>query len=380
MIKPNRKDLIFTLIFLFLSILLVFIPTGFERDIYYNAVGAKALVLETDESTVIQTGLFRQGEQRCRIRILSGEHKGYEGDAVNLLSGSLKDDKMFIPGEKAWTLVERDGDDNVIFINMIDHYRLSKEIALAIILIAALIAFSKLRGVRTILSFVFAFLLIWKILIPFTLKGYNPLIVSSLVLIVMTFFTLLLISGVNKRAFSAILGSVSAIIITVFLSSAATEYLGIHGSVLEQSESLLYSGFMDLDLTSLFSGVVILSAGGAIMDLSIDVSAAMWEVNEHAKTITRRELFKSGMEVGRAGVGTQCTTLLLAYMGSFLTVMMVYMAQSTPILNILTSKSIASEILQTVIGALSLILVTPLTCIFASFIFKKKRNLELMLL
>ena len=101
MIKPNRKDLIFTLIFLFLSILLVFIPTGFERDIYYNAVGAKALVLETDESTVIQTGLFRQGEQRCRIRILSGEHKGYEGDAVNLLSGSLKDDKMFIPGEKA---------------------------------------------------------------------------------------------------------------------------------------------------------------------------------------------------------------------------------------------------------------------------------------
>lgn len=371
MIKPNRKDLIFTLIFLFLSIVLVFIPTGFERDIYYNAVGAKALVLETDESTVIQTGLFRQGEQRCRIRILSGEHKGYEGDAVNLLSGSLKDDKMFIPGEKAWTLVERDRDDNVIFINMIDHYRLSKEIALAIILIAALIAFSKLRGVRTILSFVFAFLLIWKILIPFTLKGYNPLIVSSLVLIVMTFFTLLLISGVNKRAFSAILGSVSAIIITVFLSSAATEYLGIHGSVLEQSESLLYSGFMNLDLTSLFSGVVILSAGGAIMDLSIDVSAAMWEVNEHAKTITRRELFKSGMEVGRAGVGTQCTTLLLAYMGSFLTVMMVYMAQSTPILNILTSKSIASEILQTVIGALSLILVTPLTCIFASFIFKK---------
>ena len=371
MIKPNRKDLIFTLIFLFLSIVLVFIPTGFERDIYYNAVGAKALVLETDESTVIQTGLFRQGEQRCRIRILSGEHKGYEGDAVNLLSGSLKDDKMFIPGEKAWTLVERDGKGNIIFINMIDHYRLSKEIVLALILIAALIAFSKLRGVRTILSFAFAFLLIWKILIPFTLKGYNPLIVSSLVLIVMTFFTLLLISGVNRRAFSAILGSVSAIIITVFLSSAATEYLGIHGSVLEQSESLLYSGFMNLDLTSLFSGVVILSAGGAIMDLSIDVSAAMWEVNEHAKTITRRELFKSGMEVGRAGVGTQCTTLLLAYMGSFLTVMMVYMAQSTPILNILTSKSIASEILQTVIGALSLILVTPLTCIFASFIFKK---------
>ena len=374
LIKSSRKDLIFTLVFLLLCISLLFIRTGFERNIYYNAVGAKALVLETDESTVIQTGLFRQGEQRCRVRILSGEHKGYEGEAVNLLSGSLKDDKMFRSGEKAWTLVERDDDDNVIFINMIDHYRLSKEIVLALILVIALIAFSRLRGVRTILSFVFSFLLIWKLLIPLTLKGYSPLIVSSLVLIAMTFFTLLLISGVNKRAFSAILGSVSAIAITVFLSSAATAYLGIHGSVLEQSESLLYSGFMDLNLTSLFSGVVILSAGGAIMDLSIDVSAAMWEVKEHAKTISRKELFKSGMEVGRAGVGTQCTTLLLAYMGSFLTVMMVYMAQSTPILNILTSKSIAAEILQTVIGALSLILVTPLTCLFSSLLFIKRNN------
>ena len=374
LIKSSRKDLIFTLVFLLLCISLLFIRTGFERNIYYNAVGAKALVLETDESTVIQTGLFRQGEQRCRVRILSGEHKGYEGEAVNLLSGSLKDDKMFRSGEKAWTLVERDDDDNVIFINMIDHYRLSKEIVLALILVIALIAFSRLRGVRTILSFAFSFLLIWKLLIPLTLKGYSPLIVSSLVLIAMTFFTLLLISGVNKRAFSAILGSVSAIAITVFLSSAATAYLGIHGSVLEQSESLLYSGFMDLNLTSLFSGVVILSAGGAIMDLSIDVSAAMWEVKEHAKTISRKELFKSGMEVGRAGVGTQCTTLLLAYMGSFLTVMMVYMAQSTPILNILTSKSIAAEILQTVIGALSLILVTPLTCLFSSLLFIKRNN------
>ena len=370
----KRKDIAFILAFIIASVVLIVVPTGFERSIYVNATGAKAEVLSTDDSTIIQTGLFRTGDQRCRVRILSGEHKGLEMDGVNMLSGSLKDDKVFAPGDIAWVLIERNQEDIPIFINMIDHYRLSKEIVLALILVFALIAFSKLRGARTILSFVFAFLLIWKILIPLTLKGYNPLLVSSAVLIVMTIFTLLLISGVNSRALAAILGSVSAVILTFIISKAMTSYLEIHGSVLEQSESLLYSGFMDLDLTSLFSGVVILSAGGAIMDLSIDVSAAMWEVKEHAKSITGRELFKSGMEVGRAGVGTQCTTLLLAYMGSFLTVMMVYMAQSTPILNILTSKSIASEILQTVVGALSLILVTPLTCIFASLIFKKKEN------
>ena len=138
------------------------------------------------------------------------------------------------------------------------------------------------------------------------------------------------------------------------------------------SESLLYSGFMDLDLTSLFSGVVCLSAGGAIMDLSIDVSAAMWEVREHAPDTTQKELFHSAMEVGKAGVGTQITTLLLAYMGSYLTLMMVYMAQATPIQNIFASKSIASEILQTLAGSFGIVLVTPLTALIGMMLFRKK--------
>ena len=106
------------------------------------------------------------------------------------------------------------------------------------------------------------------------------------------------------------------------------------------------------------------------MDLSIDVSAAMWEVKEHSQSISVKELFKSAMEVGRAGVGTQITTLLLAYMGSYLTVMMVYMAQATPIPNIFTSKAIAAEILQTLVGAMGIVMVTPLTALMGILLFK----------
>ena len=79
------------------------------------------------------------------------------------------------------------------------------------------------------------------------------------------------------------------------------------------------------------------------------------------------------MSVGRAGVGTQTTTLLLAYMGSWLSVMMVYMAQSTPVLNILTSKMIASEIVQTLTGCAGLILVTPITAVIASWLYTKPK-------
>ncbi|MBO8436134.1 MAG: YibE/F family protein [Spirochaetes bacterium] len=371
-VSDKKKNIAFIIAFALASLVLILIPTGFERSIYVNASGAKAEVLSTDDSTIIQTGLFRTGDQRCFVRILNGEHKGLEMEGINLLSGSLKDDKVFVPGDIAWVLIERDSEDNPIFINMIDYYRQGKEVLLVAVFVLVLVAFSGLRGIRMVLSFVFAFLAIWKLLIPTVLKGTNPLLMCTSTLMLLTVVTLPMVSGANKRSLAAIIGSIAAMMITVLISLFMTWYLRIHGSVLEMSESLLYSGFMDLDLTSLFSGVVCLSAGGAIMDLSIDVSAAMWEVKEHAPDTSRKELFRSAMEVGKAGVGTQITTLLLAYMGSYLTLMMVYMAQATPVQNIFASKSIAAEILQTLAGSFGIVLVTPLTALTGMLLFKSK--------
>lgn len=368
----KRGEVVFAIILTLVSLVLILISTGFQRSIYVNAQGAKARVLATDDSTIIQIGLFRQGDQRCTVEILSGDHKGLVMDGVNMLSGSLADDKVFQAGDLAWILVERDSEGNPIFVNMIDYYRLGKELVAAIIFAIALIAFARFSGVRIIISFIFAFLCIWKLLIPATLHGMNPLFMCIATLMAITVTTLLLVGGVDRRALAAILGAVTASLATALVGYIMTKWMRIHGSVLEQSESLLYAGFQNLDLTSLFIGVVALSAGGAIMDLSIDVSVAMAEVKDHAPDISRKELIRSGMAVGRAGVGTQTTTLLLAYMGAWLSVMMVYMAQSTPILNVLTSKMIASEIVQTLTGCTGLLLVTPLTSLFASLLYTRK--------
>lgn len=373
----KRRDIIYTFLLLLLSAALFIVPTGFERQIYVNAEGAKALVLDTDDSTVIQTGLFRSGEQRVRVRLISGLHEGTETDAVNMLSGSLADDKMFVAGDVAWVLVEMDEDGNLVFVNMIDHYRIGKEILLISALLTAIILFSGLRGFRTILSFVFAFLMLWKVLIPFCLEGVDPMLVSALTLCLIATSTLLLIAGLEATGISSLIGTVVTMLLTLLLSDILTSYFSIHGSILPQSESILYAGFLSLDLTRLFSSVIVLSAGGAIMDLSIDVAISMKEVYLHAPDIKRRDLFRSGLAVGRSGVGTQMTTLLLAYMGSFLTVMMVYMAQGTPCLNVLTSKSMAGEILQSAVGMFSLLIVTPVTALVASYLLTGKNKLKI---
>ena len=88
-----------------------------------------------------------------------------------------------------------------------------------------------------------------------------------------------------------------------------------------------------------------------------------------------REILQSGMNIGKSVVGSQATTLLLAYMGSFIAVMMVYMAQGTPMISILNSKSIASEVLHTFVGCIGLVIVSPITALICSYIYKKKKEI-----
>lgn len=369
--RKLSKESAFICIFVVLSLILLLIPTGFQKSIYFNAEGAVAKVVATDDSTIIDTGLFRQGEQLVDLQILSGKHEGKMLKGVNMLSGSLAQDKVFAAGDIAWVLVEMDEENEPVFVNAIDNYRISREIVLVALFFLSLVLFAGKRGIRMIFSFAFSFLCIWKLLIPSILKGHDPILICSFMTMLISASTLFMVSGVNRRGLAAFLGSLCSITVTIIIALSSTSFLMIHGSVLNMSESLLYSGFMNLDLTALFSGIVTLAAGGAITDLSIDVSAAVWEVGENAENASFRTLFSSGMEIGRAGVGTQTTTLLLAYMGSYLTVMMVYMAQSTPVANILTSKQIASELAQAVTGAFGIISVTPITAFFSAKLFGK---------
>ena len=114
---------------------------------------------------------------------------------------------------------------------------------------------------------------------------------------------------------------------------------------MDWSESLLYAGYQHLDLTAIFQAGIYLACSGAILDLAIDISAALDEVIKNNPSVSRANLIKSGLSIGKSVVGSQTTTLLLAYMGSYITILMVYMAQGTPLMSILNSQKVSSEIL-----------------------------------
>lgn len=357
---------------LVLMLVLCFLPTGYEGALsYQNADRVSALVLSTDESDIYDTGLVRTGDQRCRVRILGGQFAGTETDAVNRLNGALAQDKLFSAGDKAFVVVSHNKDE-ITTVYMTDYFRLGKEAVLAGIFLLLLLFFARGTGLRAILSFIDTILLMWKILVPSLLNGLNPIWVSLGLVLVLTALILMLIYGWDRRFLAAVSGAALGILVTAVLGFVFTNLFQIHGAVMESSESLLYAGYQHLDLTRIFVASIFLGSSGAVMDLAVDICSAVYEVVQKKPGISAREAVTSGFAVGRAACGSTTTTLLLAYSGSYIALLMVFMAQGTPVELMLNYKYVAAEIVHTIVGSFGLVTVAPLTAITSGFLLTRK--------
>lgn len=370
----KRKEFIFVMILIIINIFLLLKPTGFGKD-KDNAVRAKAAVIAVDNSQLEQRGIVKTGVQAVTVKILDGKFKGEKFISPNNLRGQLELDKIFEVGDKAFVVIDTVA-GRLSFVNIIDHYRLNIELVLFLIFVAILIGFSGWTGVKSVLSFVFTVLMIWKILIPAFLKGYNPIWVSLMVVTILIGATTLLVAGINKKALVSFLGSMSGVIVTCIFALIFGVSFKIHGAVVPFSETLLYSGYGKLNLTSIFIAGIFIASSGAIMDVTMDIATAVYEVVLNNKTITKKEAIKSGFEVSKAVVGTMTTTLLLAYSGGFTGMLMVFMAQGTPVQNILNLTYVSAEILHTLVGSFGLVLAAPFTAVLAGVILTNSDNVQ----
>ena len=359
---------------LVLMTVLLILPTGYEGALsYQNADRVPALVLSTDESDVYDTGLVRTGDQRCHVRILGGQFAGTETDAVNRLNGSMAQDKLFSAGDRAFVVVSHSGGE-ITTVYMTDHFRLGKEAILAGLFLLLLLLFARGTGLRAILSFIDTILLMWKVLVPSLLSGYNPIRVSLGLVMALTALILMLIYGWNRRFLAAVSGAALGILVTAVLGAVFTDLFQIHGAVMESSESLLYAGYEYLDLTKIFVASIFLGSSGAVMDLSVDICSAVYEVVQKKPGIRAREAIASGFAIGRAACGSTTTTLLLAYSGSYIALLMVFMAQGTPVELMLNYKYVAAEIVYTIVGSFGLVTVAPLTAITSGLLLTRDKS------
>lgn len=370
----QKNVFITTLIGLILIGILIAIPTGYEDALIYKGTErAVGKVVEVDDSAIVTSGLIQSGEQTCRLSIENGIFKGKTLEGVNFLSGSLEKDKIYKEGDKALLTISYK-DKEIKSVVMSDHYRLDKEVILLGIFAILLIVFAGKNGFQAILSFAITVLTIWKVLIPCYLKGFSPVWTGVIITFVLTVVIIFFVYGFDKRTLSASLGSLLGVVTTCILGIWFTDLFKIHGAVMQNAESLLYSGYQSLDLTAIFMSGIFIGASGAMMDLSVDITSAVWEVVQKKPNIKAREAILSGLRVGRAAMGTMTTTLLLAYSGGYIALLMVFMAQGTPIDHILNYKYVAAEILDTVVGSFGLVTVAPFTAVVAGVLLTKRKS------
>ena len=369
-LKSNLPEIICFALLIFL----LFLPNEYEKiKIYQGADRTVGRVLQTDNSKLINTGLIQTGEQRCRIKILGGRFKGSEGEAVNMLNGSLEQDKIFREGDMALIVVSYRNDE-IKAVNMIDHFRLGKEILLMAIFVMLLILFAGRIGLRALMSFAVTVLIIWKVLVPGYLNGNDPVLTGLVITIILTVIVITAVYGFDCRALSATIGAILGTVMTAVLGIIFTKAFKIHGAVMPYSESLLYSGYAHLNLTRIFMAGIFIGSSGAVVDLAVDITSAVCEVVGKTPDISWRDAALSGIRVGRAALGTMTTTLLLAYSGGYVTLLMVFMAQGTPGINILNYKYVSAEILDTVVGSIGLVTVAPITSLTAAILLTRKRK------
>jgi uncharacterized membrane protein len=245
------------------------------------------------------------------------------------------------------------------------------EFVLLVIFSLFLLFYGGFFGFQAILSFFFTGLVLWKLMVPYMLKGVDPILLSFAIVCILSAVILFLVAGVNKKGLVALLGATTGLGVTALMTFYFTEPFHIGGAVRPFSETLLYSGFTHLNLTRIFIAGVVLSASGAVMDLAMDISAAMNEIVHHHPEISRWDLFLSGNSIGRSVIGTMTTTLLLAYSGGYLAMLMLFMGQRIPDANILNLNYVAAEILHTLVGSFGLVLVAPITTVMGALFYVK---------
>lgn len=327
----------------------------------------RAEVLSVDNSALRTLGLVEFGTQHLSVRLKDGR----VFTAANELRGQLELDKKFLPGETALVIVPTDIPVDETLIAR-DHWRIGGIFALFGAFAVLLVVFGGLTGLKALFSFVFSCLAIWKLLIPLVLTcGFSPSLVSFTLVAILTFVIMALVASSCRVFLSASAGALLGVGSSLLLAELISRALHINGATMPYAQLLLYSGYSTLDLRDIFVGAVILASSGAVMDLAMDIASAMDEVKKANPLVSQAALFRSGLRVGRAVVGTMTTTLLLAYSGGYLTLLMKFAAEGTPPLDFINSMLVSAELVKTLVGSFGLVLVAPATAFVSSLILHR---------
>ena len=230
-------------------------------------------------------------------------------------------------------------------------------------------------GLKSLIGLLFTILCLFTILIPMLLKGAPTLPATFLMCSYIALVSFVILGGVHRKTISAFLGTFAGTALAMIFGLIAQYASRINGLRISDVEPLLQlrqSG-TPIGLSGLLVAGIIISALGAVMDVSMSISSALEEVHQANPELTARQLFRSGMNIGRDMAGTMTNTLILAFLGSGFTLIIYLYSLGLSFYQLSASAYAAIEIISGISSSIGMILTIPLTAIIASTLLKKMR-------
>lgn len=371
-------------IFILLTVfLLLFSNLSFAEDNIIDEdiefLTAKAKVLEIvsdtkdDDESIYSTDLLYR-VQVAKIRILDGKFKNKEFTIEHSISGNFAYDIILEKGDKVVVSID-ETDANNPLISVSDFVRDNYLLVLVIIFILLLILIGGFKGLKSVITLLITAFIVMYIMLPLILKGYSPLIVSVLSAIFIAFITFIIVAGINSKSMAALIGTAGGVIVAGILAYIVGSLVKLTGLSSEEAGMLIHiPQGVEFDFRSLLFAGIMIGTLGAVMDVAMSISSSMYELRLMNLDIDYKSLVKSGFNIGKDIMGTMSNTLILAYTGSSIPLLLIFMSYNTSLLKILNLDLIATEVVRALVGSIGLVIAIPLTALSAGLIFKLKRK------
>lgn len=359
---------------LFLLFLLSF--RGIEKTTLLETEGRnfeKAEVTEILQDNVTENGNI-VGNQRVMLKLLSGEHKGEvveAGSSSSYLFGAHCE-----VGMKVIAIVSESGDEIVASV-----YTYNKEPAIWLmvgIFVLAILLIGGKKGVASVTSLGFTMLCIFFLFLPMIYQGISPVLAAVFVVIITTIVTMFFIDGFSKKSVAAMAGTVSGVVIAGIFAWVFGKVTHISGYNVSDIENLIYvEGMTEIKIGELLFAGILIAALGAVMDVGMSISSTIHELKEKKPEMTAKELFLSGMTVGKDMMGTMSNTLILAFTGGSINTLVFIYAYDYQYRQIINMYSVGIELMQGLSASMGVILTVPLTSLIGACLLGRKMNHEL---
>ena len=342
-----------------------------KSDIITDTYGR---IIEARSPREIQSGTVKDRVQDVKVEIIEGEYIGEEFETTFTLSydieGKIQAYELDV-GDKVLVQLSEDLEGHVT-ATVQDVVRSGYIIGMFILFLLSIVLVGGKKGVKAILGLLYTIILIYLIMIKGIFKGDNAIILSVGTSMLVILGTFIIIGGFNKKITTAAIGTLGGVISAGLMALIFNHLAKMSGACEDAIQLSVSMSTINFDFRDLLFAGIIVSALGACMDVGMSIASSLDEIKMKNSDITWKELFKSGMNIGRDVIGTMTNTLILAYVGGSLTLILLFMACNMSIIDILNKETIAEQIISAIAGSMGVIYTVPITSFIYSVLNKDK--------